>query len=84
MLISVPSSVSSDVFLGVEWSALNTLQSQISRVKSCGLHVEIGDTFVDVDTQEDIYKTRSMLLRKDDGGRSRTLDVILTKYPLEA
>ena len=73
----------SDVFQGVEWSTMNTLQSQINRIKCCGLDVEIGETYFDVDTRKDLDETKSILMRTDDGKRSRTLDVILTKFPVD-
>ena len=82
VLISLPSSISSEVFEGVEWSTSNTLLSQIDVVKLYGMDVEIGDTFCDVDEEEDVYKVRRLLSGKD-GIKSKTLDVILNKYPLD-
>lgn len=81
-MISLPSSISSEVFEGVEWSTSNTLLSQIDVVKLYGMDVEIGDTFCDVDEEEDVYKVRRLLSGKD-GIKSKTLDVILNKYPLD-
>ena len=81
--MSVPSSAPSSLFQGVEWSTCNTLQSQINAAKSCGLDVEVGDTFFDIDTVEDLHKIKRLRLKENESHMSRTLGVILNKFPRE-
>jgi len=46
------------VFADVAWSAPNTCLSQLARLQATGLQVVVGDTFEDVDEEEDLNRLR--------------------------
>ena len=60
------------MFDGVEWSAARTLHQSREAIERCGLTVELGPPWFDVDTPEDFAR-----LRATPGLGPRTAKIIL-------
>lgn len=76
VLLSLPAKTSPvSVFEGVEWSTENTMQSQIDCILKSGLQVEVGDTYCDIDDENDIrnHKVKQALQKEL---HSRTWEII--------
>ena len=74
VMLSMPSSASSRVFQGVVWSSPSTLESQIESIEQSGMSCRLGNTYTDVDEEEDLDKVQKHL--QQIGQSSRTLDVL--------
>jgi len=48
-----------DMFAGVEWSTARALEQTVTACRACGLAVETGETWFDIDTETDLERIRT-------------------------
>ncbi len=65
--------VSPGMFDGVRWSTPSTLEDTVKAAKRCGLTVELGARWFDVDRSEDLERLRHLLLRRPECPRAARL-----------
>ncbi len=79
VLLSLPVSCPLGVFQDVEWSAENTLESQLARLTAVGVHTTVGTIYYrDVDEPEDAMYLLNDFVASDSQSCRRTLDFIQT------
>ncbi|KAG5179987.1 nucleotide-diphospho-sugar transferase [Tribonema minus] len=54
-LLGVPRNAPAKIFDGVLWSSPKTCETQVTRLRECGISVMIGATYEDLDTAEDVH-----------------------------
>ncbi len=56
------------MFAGVEWSAASALEQTVAAATRCGLRVELGEPWFDVDTPGDLERLARSALPRHTGG----------------
>lgn len=69
-LLALPPAAPPAVFDGVHWSTATTAVTQAARCAACGIDVDLGPSFVDVDDEADLA-TLASVLAGDESARAR-------------